>query len=288
MIDLILQNLVNGLLLGGIYALMAVGVSLAWGIQRVSNSSQAAFSILGAYVTYWLFTMFGVDPFLSIIPCMALYFPVGILIYKHLLYKIKGKNMVLMIFLATWAIAMFMENSMILAWTGINRGITTTYSGLSFSLGEINVPVVRAACFAISITIILALTFFLNRTKTGKAMRAVAQDRDAATLMGVNVNRIFYITYGIAVATAGAAGPLVALVYIFAPPTQAEWTMLLYSITVVGGMGSIFGTLVAAIMIAVLQMVITIFVPYIYGFLVTYLLLLITLIIRPDKGLFGK
>ena len=287
MTTLFFQNIVNGLLLGGVYALMAVGISLVWGIQQVSNSSQAAFSILAAYIAYWLFTIYHIDPFVTILICVPLFFVSGVLIYQNILSRIQGKNAVLMIFLATYGIGMFMENGMILTWSGINRGITTDYSGLSFQFAGLSFPMVRVACFIISITIILGLTAFLKYTRTGKAMRAVSQNRDAALLMGVNVDRIYRITYGIGVATSGAVGPLIGLIYIFSPPTQSEWVMLLYSIVVVGGMGSIFGTLISSMLIAVLQMVIPIYLSYTYGFLATYILLLTTLLLRPKKGLFG-
>jgi len=288
MLEALLQSIANGILLGGLYSLMAVGLSLCFGVMRVANSAQATMAVLGAYISYWLFCLYGLDPFFSIAISAAILFLLGLGIYKSLIIKIvDAPDPTLMSFLLLSAVSIVMENGMAMAWENVYRAIYTSYTATSVEFAGLTLPIVRVASFIISISIIVVLSLVLKFTYVGKAMRAVTQDREAAKLMGVNVNRIGAITIGIGAALSGVAGVLMALIYAFYPAVQSLWIAKLYAIVIFGGMGSITGALLASMVLAIVEAVIGVYIPTMWAYVVAYAILLATLFIRP-KGLLGR
>jgi branched-chain amino acid transport system permease protein len=289
MLETLLQTIVNGILLGGLYALMAVGLSLSFGVMRVANSAQAAMAVLSAYIAYWLFVLYGLDPFFSIPICMGILFIIGLGIYRSLIIRIVNtQSLTLLSFLLLSAISIVMENSMVMVAGGnIYRAIYTSYTATSLKFAGIVFPIVRIVGFVISISIIVVLSLVLKFTYIGRAMRAITQDREAATLMGVNVTRIGAITFGTGAALSGVAGVFLALIYAFYPAVQGLWISKLYAIVIFGGMGSIAGALLSSMILGIIEAVIGVYIPTMWAYVVAYTLVLLTLFIRPS-GLLGS
>ena len=288
MLELVLQSIVNGLLLGGIYSMMAVGLSLCFGVMRVANSAQAAMAVLGAYIAYWLFKLYGINPFFSIAVSMGVLFALGLGTYRLLVTKIVNTpSPTLLSFLLLSAVAIIMENGLIMIGGNIYRSIYTSFTASSVEVAGIVFPIIRVAGFVLSIVTIFSLFLILKYTYLGKAMRAMAQDREAASLMGVNVTRVGSITFAIGTALSGIAGVLMALIYAFYPAIQNLWIAKLYCIVIFGGMGSVTGALLASMILGVVETVIGAFVPTMWTYVTAYAILLITLSIRPT-GLLGR
>ncbi|MEM3627106.1 MAG: branched-chain amino acid ABC transporter permease [Candidatus Bathyarchaeia archaeon] len=289
MLETLLQTIVNGILLGGLYALMAVGLSLCFGVMRVANSAQAAMAVLSAYIAYWLFVLYDLDPFFSIPICMGILFIIGLGIYRTLITRIMNTpSPTLLSFLLLSAVAIIMENSMVMVAGGnIYRAIYASYTATSLKFAGIVFPIVRIAGFVISISAIVVLSLVLKFTYIGKAMRAIAQDRDAAMLMGVNATQIGAITFGIGASLSGVAGVFLALIYAFYPAVQGLWIAKLYAIVIFGGMGSIAGALLSSMILGIVEAVIGVYIPTMWAYVAAYVILLLTLFIRPS-GLLGR
>lgn len=283
--NLVLQGLADGLLLGGVYGLLAMGLSLCYGVTRVSNSAHAAFAILGAMISFSIFTLFGLDPILSIaIPVVAL-FCLGILTYKILIKKVINLP-AMTSFTLTFFLAFLIENSMVLIWHNEYRAIVTSYAGTSFGIGGISLSIPKFVTFLMAILCLVVLSVFIRKTYTGKAMRALSQNRTASYLMGVNVDRLYMLTFAIALASGGAAGAFMSVIYTFYPSIQSIWIAKLYVIVTIGGMGSIMGSLVTALLIGILEATVGVFIPSMWASVIMWLLLLFVLLVRPE-GLFG-
>lgn len=288
MLELALQSIVNGILLGGIYSMMAVGLSLCFGVMRVANSAQAAMAVLGAYLAYWLFDLYGINPFFSIVVSMGVLFAVGLVNYRLLVTRIvNSPSPTLLSFLLLSAVAIIMENGLIMVGGNVYRSIYTSYTASSVEVAGVVFPIIRVAGFALSIAIIVSLFLILKYTYLGKAMRAMAQDRDAASLMGVNVTHIGSITFAIGTSLSGVAGVMMALIYAFYPSIQNLWIAKLYCIVIFGGMGSITGAMLASMILGVVETVVGAFVPTMWTYVTAYAILLLTLSIRPT-GLMGR
>lgn len=289
MLEMLFQNIVNGILLGGLYSLMAVGLSLCFGVMRVANSAQAAMAMLSAYISYWLFVLYGLDPFFSIGISMGILFILGLGIYRLLVTRIiDTPSPTLLSFLLLSAVAIVMENSMVMVAGGnIYRAIYTSYTATSLEIAGIVFPIVRVVGFLISMSVILVLSLVLKFTYVGKAMRAITQDREAATLMGVNATRIGSITFGIGAALSGIAGVFLALIYAFYPAVQGLWIAKLYAIVIFGGMGSVPGAMLASMILGMVEAVIGVYIPTMWAYVAAYIILLLTLFIRPT-GLLGR
>ena len=285
---MLFQNIVNGILLGGLYALMAVGLSLCFGVMRVANSAQAAMAVLSAYISYWLFVLYGLDPFFSIGISMGILFIFGLGIYRSLVTRIiNTPSPTLLSFLLLSAVSIVMENSMVMAGGNIYRAIYTSYTATSVEIAGVVFPIVRVVGFVISMSVILVLSLVLKFTYVGKAMRAITQDRKAATLMGVNATRIGSITFGIGAALSGIAGVFLALIYAFYPAVQGLWIAKLYAIVIFGGMGSVPGAMLASMILGMVEAVIGVYIPTMWAYVAAYVILLLTLFIRPT-GLLGR
>lgn len=288
-LETLAQSMVNGILLGGLYSLMAVGLSLCFGVMGIANSAQASMAVLGAYISFWLFTLYGLEPFFSIAISAAILFMLGVGIYRSLIIRIVNlPDRTIISFLLLSAVSIVMVNSTAFAWGSTYRAIYTGYTATSVTIGGLVLPMVRVACFVISMGVIIALMLLLKFTRIGKAMRAVAQDRDAAKLMGINVNRVGSTTVGIAAALSGVAGTFMALIYSFYPEVQGLWIAKLYAIVIFGGMGSISGAMFAALLFGIVEAVIGVYIPTMWAHITAFAILLLTLFIRPTGLLGGK
>jgi branched-chain amino acid transport system permease protein len=289
-IEPVVQILVFGLFVGGLYGIAAVGLSLVFGVLRVLNVAHGELIMLGGYASIWLFLLLRVDPFLSLLGTAALLFVFGgllhLVLFRHVIHfaeEDKIKNSLLISF----GLALILQNVAIGLWTADERSITTFYSGLGPNLGGIALPFTRLAGLAAALLAILALHLFMQGTYIGKAIRATAADWEAASLTGVDVQRVYLLTFALGAALAGVAGTLVSVGSSIAPSIGIYWTLKAMVVVILAGMGSIFGALAAGLLLGVAESVSIFAIGPAFREVVGLLLFLAVLFFRP-QGLFGR
>src|SRR3981081_1469915 len=203
--ETVVQAVINGLLIGGIYALVSIGVTLIFGVVKIVNFAQGEFVMIGMYISFFLANQFGIDPIVSLVVSMPVLFVIGVLVQHFLIRRVLGPNDMPQIFL-TFALSLLLLNLALMLFTANYRTVHTSYSDEAFHLGGLYIPVAKLIAFVVAMALSAALWVFLHNTDLGKAMRAAAQNRDVATLMRINPNRVFCVALGIALALAGAAG----------------------------------------------------------------------------------
>ena len=292
---LLAQDLVNGILAGGILAVVALGFSLVWGIMNIINLAHGAFIMLGAYVTWQLFTSFHLDPFLSLPISFVVLFAIGYLIQRFLINWV-ARAPVLTTFLLTFGLSLLVVNIALLIWTGDTRGVTTSYSGTNFSLAGITVPWAKLYTLIAALVITGVMQLWLTRSKTGRAIRATSMDIGAAQLAGVRVAQIYAIVFGLGAGLAGVAGTLISLSYSLNPSMGQPFLIKAFVVCVLGGLGSVEGALVGGLAYGIVeafasQLDFTIGTQHISGTglqdAVALVVLLIVLIVRPT-GIMGR
>ena len=283
-----LQVLILGLLLGGVYALMASGLTLMFGVMRVVNLAHAAFIVLGAYLAYFAFEQFGIDPLITMFLSIPIFFALGVILYRVLFPRLEGSDRFgEMTVLLTFGLAFLTEGLMSFFFTGIFRSVSTGYSTDAFFIGDIFIPKGQLYAGVASTILLIALWAFLKYTRIGYGVRATQQNRDAAQLVGVNVRGVSTISFGIGMALAGSAGSLVSFIFTFFPSRHWQWLAILLALVVVGGMGSIKGAVIAALSLAVLSSFVTDRISPEWAPLSFFGVLFLMLMLRP-QGLFGK
>jgi branched-chain amino acid transport system permease protein len=287
MIELI-QILILGLVLGGVYALMATGLTLIFGVMRIINLAHAAFIILAAYLSYWAFQLFQVDPILSMLITMPAMFLLGVVLYRLLFPRIaESPRYTEMTVLLSFALALITEGVMGYAFTGIYRSSTPPYITDAVLFGPFYLPTGQLYGATISLGLLILLWAFLHFTRTGYAIRATMQNRTAAQIVGVNVNRISTLAFGIGMALAGASGSLMSFLFTFFPGKHWQWIAILMSLIVLGGLGSLLGAMVGAVILAVAAAYVSNFLGPTWSPITFFLALFLILLVRP-QGLFGK
>jgi branched-chain amino acid transport system permease protein len=294
-VHLIAQDLVNGILAGGILAVVALGFSLVWGIMNIINLAHGAFIMLGAYTTYQLFTTLHVDPFLSLPVSFALLFALGYLIQRFIMNWV-ARAPVLTTFLLTFGLSLLIVNIALNVWTGDTRGVTTAYSGANFALGDVTVPWAKLFTLLAALAITGVMQLWLTRSKTGRAIRATSMDIGAAQLSGVRVTEIYAIVFGLGAGLAGVAGTLISLSYALNPSMGDLFLVKAFVVCVLGGLGSVPGALVGGLVYGIVeafatQIDVTVGGQHISGSglqdAIALVVLLIVLIVRPT-GIMGK
>jgi len=285
MLETIAQAVVNGLLIGGIYALVSIGVTLIFGVVKIVNFAQGEFVMIGMYISFFLATRFGIDPLLSLVISMPVLFVIGVLLQQFLIRRVLALGDMPQIFL-TFALSLLLVNLALLLFTANYRTVQTPYSELTIHLGALYIPAAKLIAFAVAMLLSGALWVFLRATDLGKAMRAAAQNRDVAMLMGINPDRVFCVAVGVALALAGAAGSLLMPFYPAYPMVGQVFVLMAFVAVVLGTLGNVTGALIASLMMGVAESLGVQFVGADSGLIVVFLLLLLTLAIRPN-GLFG-
>jgi branched-chain amino acid transport system permease protein len=285
MLETVVQAVVNGLLIGGIYALVSIGVTLIFGVVKIVNFAQGEFVMLGMYISFFLATQFGIDPIASLAVSMPVLFVAGVLVQHFLIRRVLGLDDMPQIFL-TFALSLLLINLALMLFTANYRTIHTAYSDESLNFLGINVPVAKLIAFVLAMVLSGALWVFLRTTDLGKAMRASAQNREVAMLMGINPNRVFCIALGVALALAGAAGSLLMPFYPVYPMVGQIFVLMAFVAVVLGTLGNVIGALVASLMMGVAESLGIQFVGADSGLIVVFLMLLLTLAFRPN-GLAG-
>jgi branched-chain amino acid transport system permease protein len=285
MLATVAQAVVNGLLIGGIYALVSIGVTLIFGVVKIVNFAQGEFVMLGMYISFFLATRYGIDPLLSLAVSMPALFMVGWLLQRFLIRRVLSLGDMPQIFL-TFALSLFLVNVALLLFTANYRTVETAYTEMTIHLGPLYIAVAKLIAFAVAMLLSGMLWVFLHTTDLGKAMRAAAQNREVAMLMGINPDRVFCVAVGVALALAGAAGSLLMPFYPAYPLVGQVFVLMAFVAVVLGTLGNVTGALIASLMMGVAESLGIQFVGADSGLIVVFAMLLITLAVRPS-GLFG-
>jgi branched-chain amino acid transport system permease protein len=280
------QVIANGILTGGLYALIAVGLTLIFGVMRIINFMHGETLMLGSYLTYFLFTLCGVDPFLSLPLAICALFVLGVTIQRFFISPVIDAPHLNQILL-TFGLVLIIQNLALILWSGNYISLTTRYSAISLKFGPLRVGLTRLLGLIIAIVLTVLLTLALRRTEWGKAVRAVTQDREAAMLMGVNVNRVNMLAFGVGSAMGGAGGVVTSMIMYVFPLVGILFVLKAFAIVVLGGFGSIGGAVVGSLILGLTESLVTNYVPSGSGWAegVSFVVLMVILVIRP-KGLF--
>ena len=280
------QSLVLGVLLGGLYALLAAGLTLYFGVMRVVMIAHSAFLILAAYLAWYFHERTGIDPLLSLVVTVPLFFVVGYGMQRFLVSRLRPITLTTMSVLLTFAVALTIEGLLGFIWTGTQRRVQLGYSGTSIEVAGVSIAVVKLIAFGLAALSLAALYLILRRTSFGRALRATTQHAEAARLIGIDTDRVAGLGFGLGLATAAIGGTALALDYTIYPSLHWHWIGPLMAIIVVGGLGSIPGAAIAALLLGVAASLLQVPLGTTWAQTVFYLALFVTLMIRP-QGFFG-
>lgn len=283
---LILQAVVSGILTGGVYALMAAGLTLVFGVMDIINVAQGAFVVLGAYLSYSLASTFHIDPFLGLFITIPVMFVLGVVLELTLIRPLKRDRTQLSI-LVTYAIAIIIEGALGIVYSTDNVKLFAWYTTASIPVGSFYLPVIYLMAFGMSVVLLAALYILLYWTKFGRSVRATTQNRAAALLIGIDVERVAALTFGIGVALTAAGGMAFGATTSFNPGSHYDLISRLLVIIILGGMGSLGGALVASVGMLVIEDITAVVWSPVWASTVFFALLVILLLVRP-QGLFGK
>ena len=286
MLDVIIQLAINGLLLGGIYALLSVGLTLIFGVLEIINFAHGEFLMISMYLTFLLFSVFGIDPYLSLVIVIPVFFLFGFAVEKILIKPLLNDPPLNQIF-ATIGLGLIFSNLALLFFKADFRTVKTFYSNSNIIFGNYFVSVPRLIAFAIAIALIAALLIYLKKTFTGKAIRALAQQRKAAMLMGIDVHRTYARAFGIGIAAVGAAGAVLMPLFFVFPTVGSLFSLIAFVVVILGGYNSLLGSLVAGLTIGLIEGFSGFFIsPHLKE--VVYFVLFIFILIFKPTGLLGK
>jgi branched-chain amino acid transport system permease protein len=283
--DQLLQQLADGLLIGLMYSLVAIGLTLIWGVMNIVNFAHGEFLMLGMFTSFWLFTLYGIDPIFSIPISFVCMFVMGTLIYRFIVSKVM-KGPVLAQLVVTFGVSIFISNLAVYFWTPDFRLLPATMLQGTWHLGGVELSVPKVAASIGSVIASVSMFFFLKRTKTGKAILATEMDRDAALLMGINTERINSLSFGIGAALVGVAGAFLSIYYYIYPQVGGLFGTIAFCVVALGGFGSVEGAFIAGILVGLAQTLGGFFFDPSYKYAIVFMIYLITIWIRP-QGLMG-
>lgn len=282
------QAVLGGALHGGVLALIAIGLTLVFGVMEIINFAHCEFLMVGMYVSYWLFAFLGMDPYLSVIISVPFLFVMGMIIQRFLINPILGASVNIQVIL-TIGISLFLQNLALFLFSADPKAINLSYSSNLLIIGDVLFfPWVRIYTFSAALGLSLLLYFLLKKTHFGRTIRAAAENRKAALLMGINVERVFVLAFGIGLACAGAAGSLILPFYPATPDAGMHFIMTAFVIVILGTLGNFVGAFVAGIIIGVAEAIGAAYLPG--GSLyeaVTFVVFVAFMLFRPS-GLFGR
>jgi branched-chain amino acid transport system permease protein len=283
MIDL-MNVLVVGLLLGGIYSLVSIGLNLIFGVIRIVNFAQGEFVMLGMYGTFAAVSMLNMDPYLSLILTLPALFLLGVVVQRFLLQPLQNEPM--MQIFATFGLLILLQNVVLALTRGAAVSINAPVSSYTVAVGPIQVSLVRVVTLVAAALVALGLGWFLHNTLQGRAIRAVAQDRRAARLMGIDVERTFMLTFGIGAALAGLAGTLMTPIYTLSPQIGGNFIVAAFAVVVLGGLGSVTGAFIGGFVVGLTEAIAGFYIDPSLKHAVWFSVFIVMLLVRPS-GLFG-
>ncbi len=284
--ELFLQAVLNGLIIGGTYALMAIGLTFLLGFMELVNYSHGEFYMLGAYFTYFLIVELGLPHLLGIPLAIIIAFLLGLVVERVLLRPIWHKG-VLIRMLMTVGLMITLPNLVTVTLTAIPRKVPSPVQADTVIIGPLRIAPVQFVIVAVSVLIILLLHQFMQRTKTGKSMRATFQDREVAGAMGINTKRVYSLTFGLGCAMAAAGGALLSMIYNVMPTMGTLTTSKALAVVILGGLGNFAGAIIGALVVGVSESLAGTFISTGYKDAVAFVLLLLILMVKPS-GIMGK
>jgi branched-chain amino acid transport system permease protein len=289
--EIVLQTIANGILVGALYGLVALGLGLLMGAMKFLNIAHGTFIILGGYISFWLFDLWGIDPFLSIPLVIIAMFLIGLVLYILALSPLlKLPNIGMRIdtsMLVTFGLIWVLDNVMTMLWTPDTRTIMTSYTGETFRFFGTRFSITGLGGLGVAVLVAIALYFILIRTYFGKHIRAATQDAEAASLCGINVHRIYLLSSGIAIALAGVAGVIIILTYSINASGGISWLLIAFVVMILAGEGNINAIIPAGVIFGLLEAgsVLVVGVPYRQA--IALLVFIVVLMFKP-QGLFAK
>lgn len=283
---LLLQALVDGILIGGIYGLIGIGLTLIFGVMKIINFAQGALMMLGMYVTYYLFIWFGLNPYLSLPFSAIALFLLGALIQRGVLDRVLDApehNQLLV----TMGLMLIIENAALVLFSPDFRTVKVEQLSGVLTLENVNFEKTKLIAFLFALLLTVVLYWFLQKTYLGKAIRAVSIDRDGAALSGIQVRRVNMITFGIGAGLAAVAGTLITPFLYITPSVGEVFILKAFVVVVLGGLGNFFGALAGGLIIGVSESLTSVYIPGNYKELATFLIFILVLLFRPT-GLFGR
>jgi len=289
MLEAVAQNLIFGILLGALYGLAAVGIAMVFGVTKFLNVAHGELLMFGGYATFWLFNLLGLDPFLSLPLTILFLLLIGVVLYQLLfvrMVKMTEEEKIKNTMLVGFGLTLILQNIALSLWTANDRGVTTSYATQAFAWLGVRFPYVRLAGLVISLVCLVALQQFLQKTYIGKAIRATTEDWEAASLVGIDVQKVYLLSFLLGTALAGVAGALVLVSYSVSPSIGLHWTLKSLIVMVLGGVGNFIGTFVGGILLGATESTTAFFISGNYREVVGLILFLLILIFKP-QGLFG-
>jgi len=284
--SLILQALVNGVLMGSIYALVGIGLALIFGVMNIVNFAHGSLMMAAMYLSYWLFVSWKVDPYLSMLATIPFLFFFGLLIQRWLIERVIDAKHSIQILL-TVGLSLFLDNLALALFTPDFRAISVSYQTASLVLGGIIISYPQLIAFLLALGLTFALYFFIKKTMTGKAIRATSVEKEGAILVGINSQRIHYLTFGIGSACVGAAGAAVLPFFYCSPNVGYAFVIPAFVVVVLDGMGNFWATFVGGLIVGVAESMGAIFVPGSLKQMVMFIIFVLVLFFKP-RGLFSK
>jgi branched-chain amino acid transport system permease protein len=286
---LFIQQVVLGLMLGGVYVAVAIGFSLVWGILNIVNLAHGALVVVGMYTTWYLFSHFGVDPFLSLPVAAGALFVVGYSLQRGVINRVIRAPLFFTLLL-TFGINLVLINLFLVWFKADFRSVTPSYSGAGLAVGGITIPYVRLAALAVALLLAAAVGVFLNRTRTGFAIQAVGADKDAAQLVGIDLRHVYALTFAVGAACAGVAGGLLSTIQAISPTAGEPYTLQAFVVVILGGLGRVSATVVGGLLFGLIEVLAQSEVPGLgagWSNAIAFAVLVLVLVVRP-QGLLGR
>jgi branched-chain amino acid transport system permease protein len=286
MLEILPQLIVSGILIGGVYGLMSIGLTLIFGVLRIVNFAQGEFIMLAMFGSFWMHHIWGIDPYLSALVLAPAIFVLGLLTERIVIQRILSAPHAMQIF-ATFGLSVILQNLALTLFGPDYHSVSTPYTSLSYDVGGLSVSATALFAFIAALAMAGLLIGFLNFTRDGRALRAMVQNRYAASLMGVNTSRLNRIAFGVGVACAAVAGCLLTPMYYTFPTVGVDLIIIAFVVVVLGGMGSVAGAIVGGFIIGITQTLTGFFISVELKDVIALLLFILILLIRP-QGLFGR
>lgn len=292
-LTLLVQLLISGILLGGIYALASIGLTMIFGVMKVVNFAHGEFLMIAMYLTYWLFYYLHIDPYLCTLILIPVMFLIGIITYYLFIRPTIGSSVLAQIFI-TVGLSVIIQDLVLLLWSADFRSISLSYATEpiilgplpALGLGEIMVSPARLIAFALAILLSVVFYLFLEFTYTGKVIRATSHDRSAALLMGINIDKVYALTFAMGIVLTGLAGGLVLPIYTVQPFVGFDFVLIMFVVVVLGGMGSVVGAMISGFIIGVVEVLSSYWIGQENKQAIYFLVFIAVLVVRPS-GLFG-
>jgi len=285
-LSVLMQAIVTGLLMGGIYSLVAIGLTLIFGVMKIINFAHGSFMMLGMFAGYFFYVLLGIDPYLSLLLVIPIFLILGIFIERIFISPVLNApehNQLLL----TLGISLIIENLALLLWSSNFRILNVPYYKKAVMIGSLMVSIPKAIAFLFSLVLTILLYYFLKKTDLGKAIRGASEEKEGALTVGINLRRIYYLAFGIGVACVGAAGTLCAPVFYVNPQAGGIFVITAFVVVVLGGMGNFIGALMGGLIIGLAESIGAVYVPGSMKQFIIYLIFVLVLCFKPE-GLFRR